>query len=430
MPLQKTELGKLKDLVKATGWKGSVSLQTHTIIWLKESKARLSGEDWVTLSNYLAQGLDITIERLTAIFRLTKFEEVVRALTTPRKILPKDKEDMVYPTTGWLGAYLDYSQGNEAPGAFHFWTGVALLGAACKRNFYIDQGSYFIYPNQYILIIAPSGAKKSSSLAIGNNLLESLNLMLTDEGVDEADLIKIAPKRLAPERFVYSLQAKEVIDPVTNNTRWADSVAFFGVTELVVLLGKSVFHSDQFVHLLTELWDCPEEYPVSTFVRGDEVLRNVAVSLVACTTESWLYEATQEDIFTGGFMGRCVVVPRGYTNKFYPIPAPLDPIQRNELAKWLIPLATAKKTAVQITAWDWYRDWYKKNKEATAVCTDKKMEGYYNRRDVHLMKLALVLSKSEGHGAILQEDLEVALKILEHEEKFLPQVLNNVGVHP
>ena len=220
--LKKTDLAKLKGVVTTKGWQDSPSLQAHSIIWLKENKAILSLEEYELASNLIAKGINISLERLAAITKLTKFQEIVRALAIPREILPRSKDDLVYPTTGWLGAYLDYSQGNEAPGAFHFWTGVALLGAACKRNVYMDMGSYFIYPNQYILIIAPSGGKKSSSLAIGNNLLETLNLMLEDRGVHEADRIRISPKKVAPERFIHIMKAVEVVDEVTNLTRWAD----------------------------------------------------------------------------------------------------------------------------------------------------------------------------------------------------------------
>jgi hypothetical protein len=342
-------------------------------------------------------------------------------------------EDSVYPTTGWLGSYLSYAQGNEAPGAFHFWTGASLLGAlgaACRRNFYIDQGSYCIYPNLYVLIIAPSGAKKSSSLIIGQDILERLNLEMLDEGIHPSDLIRISPKKVAPERFFHLLKAEEIEDEITGQTRWADSIAFLGLTELVILLGKSVFHSDQMIHLLTELWDCPEHYDASTFARGDEAMRNVAISLVACTTESWLYDSAQEDMFTGGFMGRCIVVPRGYTDKEYPKPEPLDPVQANTLAKWLLSLSTSQATQMVIHGWDWYQNWYHKNKEIAATQDDRKLEGYYNRRDSHLLKIALIIALSEGHKKILEEDLKVALRILQHEEKFLPMVLNKVGVHP
>jgi hypothetical protein len=314
----KTEIGKLKDLVEISGWRKSPSLQAHSIIWLRDNKHRLEKEEYDKLFTYLAEKLDISIERLKAILLLRNFQETARALGVSKTPLPRAMEDSVYPTTGWLGSYLSYAQGNEAPGAFHFWTGASLLGASCRRNFYIDQGSYCIYPNLYVLIIAPSGAKKSSSLIIGQDILERLNLEMLDEGIHPSDLIRISPKKVAPERFFHLLKAEEIEDEITGQTRWADSIAFLGLTELVILLGKSVFHSDQMIHLLTELWDCPEHYDASTFARGDEAMRNVAISLVACTTESWLYDSAQEDMFTGGFMGRCIVVPRGYTDKEYP----------------------------------------------------------------------------------------------------------------
>ena len=124
------------------------------------------------------------------------------------------------------------------------------------------------------------------------------------------------------------------------------------------------------------------------------------------------------------------MVPRGYTNSVYPKTDPLDPISAKTLVYFLADLAQQDKQQVQILDWDWYVRWYQEDKKLVKTQSDRRLAGYYQRRGQHFLKLALVLSKSEGREHIETEDLEKANEILIHEEAFIPTVLSKVGEHP
>src|SRR5262245_7555676 len=64
--------------------------------------------------------------------------EFRRALRSTPPILQRHPHEEIYPTTGWLGDYLLFTQEMEAPLGWHFWCGAVLLGLVARRNFYID----------------------------------------------------------------------------------------------------------------------------------------------------------------------------------------------------------------------------------------------------------------------------------------------------
>jgi hypothetical protein len=159
------------------------------------------------------------------------------------------------------------------------------------------------------------------------------------------------------------------------------------------------------------------------------LLKNVAVSLVGCTTQEWLENATSSDVFTGGFMGRCIVVPRGYTDKCYPTADYLDPIAKDEIAEALVPLATSRSFQLIIKDQAWYDEWYRENKRVMKNQTDKRLDGYFSRRPTHLVRLASVLSLSKRNRYITKEAMILADKILVHEEKYLVETVGGMGKH-
>lgn len=427
------ELEKFFQTIDQAEWLEDPSAQAKAVAWFQEFRSLLSAEEANSALASLADRLSLPIARVRAIARLSSLPEISRALlcNPKRGPLPRTEEDEMYPTEGWLGDYLNYAAGNESHTSWHFWTAVAVLGGACRRNFYLDAGNYYIYPNHYVMLLGPSGSKKGAALGPGHDLLERTNYLLSQSNVHPADLVAISPRKVVAERLLHLIQARKITDPLTNTERWADSVAFFPISELSVLLGKSVFHSDHFIHILTDLYDCPALYVVSTFKRGDEVLRNVAISLVACTTEDWLEEATSHDFFTGGFMGRCVVLPRHYSNKEYATAEFLDPVVRDKLAKHLVALATAQPRTLRIPAEDdeWYREWYHQNKQTLRTVEDRRLQGYYSRRHTHLIRLAMVLSLAESAKRTYLADgsLQIADTILSHEETYLHRALTRLG---
>jgi len=374
-----------------------------------------------------------TVGRVTEVLAMSSHRDVERSLQAnvgdPHLRLPDEES---YPKSGWLGEYLNYSQGNEVPMAYHFWTAITVLGAAAKRNYFLDMGVYRIYPNQYVLLLGPSGLKKSTALNIGQDLLTRVNRKLEERGAAGHELIKIMPNKMGPEVFLKEMKSMPLSG--SKGMEWTDSVALILASELSVLIGKQVFHSEMFIELLTDLYDCPERWRSGTITRGNEEFHNIAVSMLGCSTPDWAMDSVSEKLFTGGFFGRLVLCWREFSNKAFPYPQFLDPVVAERLSDRLTDIANVRKVRVfQMTAEakEWYEEFYYANHERMVLEQEEELRGYLSRKHNHVFSTAMALALSDGPEPILAANhLRLAEFYLQREEDLsLRKIVSTVGQH-
>lgn len=424
-------IDKIKRDCQDPEWLGSIEAQAHTFIRLQQLRGSAYTKLYEDASVVLGKALGLSPKRLDGILQLDHPEQFRRALRaepiTEHFRLPYEE---IYPKTGWLGDYLLQVQHTENPLAWHFWTGVAVFASALRRNFYVEHGDYQVWPNHYIFLIGPSALGKNLSIEFGQIVVNRLNRLLEDADVPEDRRIRMTPRRCTPERFLQMMKTDRVqefdheLGVIV--TRFTEATGLVLVPEMVTLLGKDNFHSGQWIHVVTDIYGCPEVWDISTIGRGDEQLRNVAINCLFGSTFDWIRESATEEMFKGGFFGRFIFVPRSKNER----PAhriPLDPVAMNELAERLYPLATAAPTEFDSSRyWSWYDDWREHNRRVCDEISDDRLGGYFRRKPSHVLKLGtiLALAQDRGHGKI--EDLELALRLLDMEEGFLPKAMEMV----
>jgi hypothetical protein len=67
------------------------------------------------------------------------------------------------PTGNFLKDFVNFCSGTEIPSIFAMWCGISGISAALGRRCYIDMGTYSVYPNFYILLVAGSGRNRKST---------------------------------------------------------------------------------------------------------------------------------------------------------------------------------------------------------------------------------------------------------------------------
>src|SRR5438309_523994 len=68
----------------------------------------------------------------------------------------------------WLAAYLEYTKESESPDAYHVWTALSSIASVARRNVWLDQGIYLLYPNLYVALVGPPGRTgKSTAIRMG-----------------------------------------------------------------------------------------------------------------------------------------------------------------------------------------------------------------------------------------------------------------------
>ena len=79
---------------------------------------------------------------------------------------------------------------------------------------------------------------------------------------------------------------------------------------------------------------------------------------------------------------------------------------------------------------DFFRDWYK-NQSSNKSAVNYKLDGYFERKPAHILKLAMILKIARSDELILApEDFKAAIDIVNQNEKTLPKVFQDIGKNP
>jgi hypothetical protein len=305
---------------------------------------------------------------------------------------------------------------------FHLFTAFATLSAATQRKIFIDRSYFVIYPNLYIVIVSPPGkCRKSTAMGYGAGILNKV------PGINiESNKIS-SPQMLVNSLSKSPINLQKPNPGQSNLTLSTTCTAALWSSELSVFLGSDA-HQNGMLSLLTDLFDCPDKWTYSSLSRGKDVLHNVYLTLYAATTPEWLTNSIPADAIGGGLTSRIIFVsqkkprPRNAWPKLTPQLLQL----KDDLIHDLIEISTlAGAVSLTSEAEEFYTDWYNAQ---DYVEQDERFWGYYERKPIHLLKLATLISVAMGNSLTIKVAyLEMALEILARTERRLPEAFIGAG---
>lgn len=332
------------------------------------------------------------------------------------------------PTTGLIGKYMYLTGQGEVCPRFRFFTLIGTVGAILSRKVYIQRGSKetfpTLFPNPWVVLIAPQGkGHKSSSLRVGRKLLEAL----PPEKRPRMFSAKITPERLV-QTLASSTKAEEGIDKeelIKIMRRKAQGCLIS--SELGVLLGKEKYLAGTVI-LLTDLYDCPDEWQSETITRGDEKLYEVCLNIMAASTPDWMQTLLPRDAFEIGFMSRLFLVPMPFGWRVRKIPKPAPAGLFDEIVGDLLELTDIKgEMLLPEQTWKKYEYWYLNLPE---LPPGPKAE-YLERKQDHVLRLAMILQVIETRKLALEpEYFDLAMKIFTSIEPEVQDLVNYIAMEP
>jgi len=306
----------------------------------------------------------------------------------------------------FLATYMDYTKKQESPGEFHLFTAMTLVGAALGRKCYMNRGYYKLYPNFFTILVAGSArCRKSTAINIGVDLVKAV------------PTLKVIKGKTTPERFI------QEIEPVSGTG--ASINVLVHSSELSVFLSKQQY-SEPLIHLLTDLYDCPNEWTYKTKNKGENTLRDVFLAIIAATTPDGVSKGIPPSALEEGFASRVLFVYKADTDRRNAMPELTDEevMQREYLRILLVQIGEmAGEFKLTQEAREWFINWYNQM-EAPA---DKRMHGFFGRKHDHLLRFGMVLAASEQRMGIQLRDLEAALTSVELIETTAPQAFSEIG---
>jgi hypothetical protein len=304
-----------------------------------------------------------------------------------------------------------YTAESESPDEYHVWTALSTIAGAIRRKAFFNMGYFLLYPNLYIVLVGPPGrCKKSTAMRIGRRMLSQI-----------------------PDLYfsVDSTTRERLILDITQSLRDGHSSMTAYSSEFASLLTSSGM---DMVVFLTDIYDSPDEWSHKTKMGGTNKIKAPYLNLEGATTPDWIARSLPLDTVGIGLTARILFVYQDTPRVRKPFP---------ELSKEQIELEAilvrdlqhialiSGQFVLEAQAKKFYEDWYVAQHQGDRPIVDPRLSGYVERKPMHLLKVAMLMSASKKNDTVLtQSDIERALAFLEHIEPAMAKTFASVGKNP
>lgn len=314
----------------------------------------------------------------------------------------------------WLEDLLAATAELESPRKFILWSGLAAISAIVKNNVWITRygGSDLltVFPNVYVLLVAPSGHKKGVPVAIARGL------------VREAGGVREIAGRSSIEGILQDLGHARTTPgkrgPVIDSTAFIVSGEF----------STALVRNPDALTILTDLHDGQfnKDWKNTLKHSGVDHLENVNITMLGGLNETHFNDMISEKEITGGFIARCqIVFSRKRERKNSLLRPPKSILSIKDLAQPLKKLVDLKGPFVMTEeAIVTYETWY--NEFAPEKSSDK--TGSAMRVHDHILKVAQLLALSrEPKLEIIGDDIHGAIRLCLESTAKIETVTKGVG---
>ena len=307
--------------------------------------------------------------------------------------------------SSFVDRYLRYAGVSAAPQEFHRWCALQAIAATVMDRVWVESSGDQLPPNLYVFLVGPSGAGKGVATTTLLRLLHA------------AGTTRIYNGMITAQHLCDLLDAKRKREP-----------KLLLVTEELSLSVGDKQLADRLIRLATALYMCsPYEFSEGTRTHGTVRFANHCICWNAGTTQEWLRDSIPRSAIEGGFFARvnCVVY-KGPIRR--PVRAKPDLtllqglIDDLKVLRGLYGPITLSKDADE-SYWDWFE---RRPPPAEAI-----LEPVWMRVPIHVLKIATLLSLSDGPSMLIERDhLTEARKLAEASLRHLPSLIEYVAMTP
>lgn len=405
--LKRTQLEQLetfKELLKGKRFSRQHTAFPEALKWLKNFPRSLKTGDKEVVRTIVCDTFSLSQEELDR--EIVQYQpkqtngegdELITAIALEKELMD------ILPTSGLLRDYVEYTSRSEAPLAYHVFSALCAMGSVLNRRVWFDMEYYKVYPTLGVIILGPSGIKKTSAGNIAVNVLQELGF------------VKVYSEKLTPEALIEAMKGE-------------NAVGLIYAPEMSVFLSKAQYN-EGLVQLITRFMDCPDSWSSETISRKTSVIRNIAISSLMCSVLDWFVNSTPADSFGGGFIARNLLIVQNVSTRCEPIPCVGDPSIRKRIGEHL---ATMHELQGQVIfdriGFARYDAWYRNEHQYEIKNPDHELLAtYYNRKPDHLKRIAIILHMAQHRDFTLcYECFETAIKLLTWTEQFLPKMLQQM----
>lgn len=308
------------------------------------------------------------------------------------------------PQDSLLQHLIAYMMKTEVPFSYVVATGLSAIGCLLKRNRWVDQVDWRVYPNQSVLLIGPSGVGKDTAINRAQSTIANLTPMSRVPVIGGCTL--------------EGLHARLADMP-------APATAFVPAPEITAFFGKSDYQANMLTGM-TNLLSGGEAVDITTkgayLLKGaPQLIKQPTLTMHAGSTVEWLHKGMPEGTLEGGFLGRFLIVIEEIGARFIPL-VKRDMSQEEvaaiheHLRVWrdgceeiVQSCAKGHELILLPEAEDLYVNWYYNRFKLFS----RAVLPYANRSRDMVLRLAMLMAVSRSHWRWIDgEDMQFALNLM------------------
>ena len=309
------------------------------------------------------------------------------------------------PRSNWLATLSEYVEETESPRHFWTWAGIFTISSALQRKVWLPFGMEPLFPNLYVMIIAPPGrCRKGPPLSFSKKILKEIQSPVFVDSPTKRALTEELAALSQKCHFQMREQGVLVTKPQAPLALISKELSSFLAVD-----------PKNMIEVLTDLYDSYDEWDYKTSKAGEDKIRCLCIGCLFATTPSWIAANLPEEAIGGGFTSRFVLVTGTDKYKYVPIPPPLDPGLHRRLA---VDLAHISRLVGEFK-WsskgeEFYREWYLGIEDKVKETKDDRLHGYLERIHIMALKTAMCLHVASEDSLILEvDDIGRAVDLLE-----------------
>jgi hypothetical protein len=307
-----------------------------------------------------------------------------------------------------------------SPERFRRWSALVLIAAALDRRVWTSiRPGLPLFPNLFVLLVAPPGVGKSTAMFAAREILET------------QQQVGLSPDSITHERFVALLseRAKE-LDPESEMPAHRATLALF-LSEWGTFLRNP---DNDTLAMMAHIYDC-KDFSAETIGRGTDYAENLYINILGCCTPAWFAEGFPPNSYEQGLPTRMHFI---YSSEMQVADTPdfefsADPTTSGTTIADKFWQRVDKISALRgFMPWTQeagiaFNDW--KQGGFKPLPLDPLLSGYNARRALHAAKIAMIVAVARHPEdlRILLSDLERAWEILFEAEPFMAKALSAAG---
>jgi len=302
-----------------------------------------------------------------------------------------------------------------------------LISSALQRRvWYGDLKGQPLFPNLFIILVGPPAVGKGLVLGECTKLLKHHTYIQGttsyDEVANKKQLFPMGPNDITYEKLCDELSLATARLTYKDNDKekiYTHASMSFVLEELESLFKKR--DNTSLTKFFLQTYDC-KDYDYKTKHQGENCIKHPCTNILAGCVPDTIVELAKMKIFNDGFVSRTIFI---YENKprlqtfFLKQP---DENQFKAQAELLDHIKLLSKLHGNLTLEDgvesYLENWFKTIHAKQEASAHPRMQTYYGRKRVHIMKLAACYHFSEDTTSmvITLEDFKKAIKLLEELE--------------